>query len=190
MIGADFKWTSRLKEWWGGTEQEEAYTEPSVLRKLAALFHEEKVPYRLIHHPDVFTAPELAGSIRAPGKEVAKVVIVRAEDKYIMAVLPANCPLDVNRFARMIGARNLAVAEEWELEKLFPDCHLGAMPPFGNLYGIPVYIDATLAKQSVIFFPAGSHHATLEMNYDDFDRLVSPLVGHFAFEPLKKASGE
>ena len=191
MIGAEFNWTSRLKDWWECTEQpEEEFTEPSVLQKLATLFQKEKVPYRLIHRPDVFTAPELAASIRMPGREVAKVVIVRSDEKYLMAVLPANRPLDVNRFARLIGSKHVAVAEEWELERLFPDCHVGAMPPFGNLYGMPVYVDASLTKQPIIFFPAGSHHATLEMNYADYDRLVSPLVGHFAFEPLKKVSGE
>jgi len=182
MIGSDFNWALSLNE--GG------YAEPSVQRTLASLFEKEGVPYRLIHHPNTFTGPEHAASIHTPAREVAKVVIVRVDDQYVMAVLPADRPLDLNRFARMIGARSLAVAEEWEVEKLFPDCHVGAMPPFGSLYGIPVYVDATLASQSVIFFSAGSHHATFELNYADFDRLVSPLVGHLAIEHLVEANDE
>jgi Ala-tRNA(Pro) deacylase len=147
------------------------------------LLQKERIPYRLIFHPEAYTAPEVAASIHIPGREVAKVVVVRADGKYVMAVLPANRLLDLKRFARGIGAEHLSLAQEWELEKLFPDCEVGAMPPLGNLYELPVYVDASLAKERFIFFPAGSHHETVEIWYEDFERLVHPMVGQFALEP-------
>ncbi|MBI3610797.1 MAG: YbaK/EbsC family protein [Nitrospirae bacterium] len=153
------------------------------------LFEKAKVPYRVIPHSEVYTAPELAASIHTSGRKVAKVVMVSADGRYAMAVLPAHRQLDLARFAQAIGARRVTLATEADVGKLCPDCELGAMPPFGNLYGLRVYVDASLARESAIFFPAGSHHEVVEMRYEDFERLVCPQVGDFALEPLKRASG-
>jgi Ala-tRNA(Pro) deacylase len=157
-----------------------------ILDRLIPLFRWEKVPYRLIYHRNVFTASELAASIHATGREVAKVVIVHADGFSVMAVLPANRLIDVRQFAITTGAANLSFAKEREMKKLFPDCEVGAMPPFGNLYDVPVYVDESLAREENIFFPAGSHHETLEMRYGDFNRFVLPTVGRFALESSMK----
>jgi len=185
----DFHPFAKAKEWWIGfsLRRREGPKRPFVLERMAAIFQEKTIPYRLIYHPDVFTASKLAASIHKPGKEVAKVVIVRAEGKYLMAVLPAHMMLDLNLFSGMIGEVRLSLAKERELKKLFPpDCEVGAMPPFGNLYDMPVFVDSILAANTTIFFPAGSHHETLELHFADFERLVRPMVGHFAVSPLKK----
>ncbi len=160
-----------------------------ILERLKALFEKEHLSYRLIPHSEVFTAPELAASIHVTGRQVAKVVMVRADGRYVMAVLPSHRQLDLDRFGEVIGAHHVSLAKEWEMEELCPDCEVGAMPPFGNLYGLPVYLDESLVKEPEIFFQAGSHHEVIEMRYQDFERLVHPKVDHFALEPLKTASG-
>jgi Ala-tRNA(Pro) deacylase len=88
----------------------------------------------------------------------------------------------------LIGTRRIALATEAELEKLFPDCELGAMPPFGSLYGLRVYLDRSLTREPEIYFQDGTHHEVIEMRYEDFERLVRPAVGDLALE-LRKASG-
>lgn len=106
-----------------------------------------------------------------------------------MVVLPASRDLDLARFAHAIGAEAVSLLEELELKEIFPDCEVGAMPPFGNLYELPVYVDQALAEEPVIFFPAGNHHEVIEMRYEDFVRLVQPITGRFASEPLKQVNG-
>jgi Ala-tRNA(Pro) deacylase len=161
----------------------------SVLERLKALFKKENISYRIIPHPEVYTAPEVAASIHAPGRQVAKVVMVRANGRYVMAVLPSHRQVDLNSFGEMIGASHVALAVEWEIEDLCPDCEAGAMPPFGGFYGLPVYLDESLVREPEIFFQAGSHHEVIEMRYKDFERLVHPKVGHFVQEPVKAAIG-
>jgi len=181
---------AKLKDWWKGFKGEtKRPSVPTALERMKALFEKEKISYRLIPHAEVYTAPELAASIHAPGREVAKVVLVRADGQYTMAVLPSHRQLDLTRFAQVIGAREVSLAKEWEMKELFPDCEVGAMPPFGNLYGLRVYVDRSWVGEPEIFFQAGTHHEVIEMRYEDFERLVHPEVAHFVLEPLKKASG-
>jgi len=161
---------------------------PPVLERLKTLFKKEKVSYRIIPHSEVYTAPEVAASIHAPGRQVAKVVMVRADGRYVMAVLPSHRHVDLSRFGKMIGAGHVALAKEWEIEKLCPDCEAGAMPPFGDLYGLPVYLDKSLVREPEIFFQAGSHHEVIEMHEEDFKRLAHPKLGHFLAEQVNAAS--
>jgi len=161
----------------------------SILAQLKTLFKKEKISYRLIPHSEVYTAPEVAASIHAPGRQVAKVVMVRADGRYVMAVLPSHRHVDLSRFGKMIGAGHVALAKEWEIEKLCPDCEAGAMPPFGDLYGLPVYLDKSLVREPEIFFQAGSHHEVIEMHEEDFKRLAHPKLGHFLAEQVNAASG-
>jgi Ala-tRNA(Pro) deacylase len=185
---ADIYRIKELKEWWKELRGGDKRKRPSILERMITLFQKEKIPYRLIHHPDVYSASELAASIHIPGREVAKAVIVRVDGRYAMAVLPAHLQLDLDRFGQLIGEGRyslFSLAEERELEKLFPDCALGATPPLGNLYGLPVYVDVCLAQEPIIFFAAGSHHETIEMRFNDFERLVHPMVGYFALEPAR-----
>jgi Ala-tRNA(Pro) deacylase len=175
-----------VKDWW---VRFRAKPNRTALDRLALLLQQEKAPYGFFLHPKACTAPALASAIRIPGREVAKVVVVRSARRYFMAVLPADLQIDMVRLARLIGVDAVSLAKERELKRLFPDCEVGAMPPLGILYDIPVYIDAHLAEEEVIFFPAGSHHEVIEMRYDDFERLVRPAVGGFAASPSERAVG-
>ncbi|HEY5600198.1 MAG TPA: YbaK/EbsC family protein, partial [Candidatus Manganitrophaceae bacterium] len=163
------KWFDWRQVFPGGKEREEkgrtSTERPAVFERMKALFEREKISYRLIPHSEVYTAPELAASIHVPGREVAKVVVVRADKKYAMAVLPANRPLDLVRFSQLLGVRHVSLATEGDMKKLFPDCEVGAAPPFGNFYGLEVYVEASLASEKEIFFPAGSHHEVVQMRY-------------------------
>lgn len=162
---------------------------PTALKRVIEMLDREKVPYRLVPHFEAFTASELAESIHIPGRMVAKVVLVWADDRTVMAVLPSHRRLDLLRLADTVGAKRAELSDENALKKLFPDCEVGAMPPFGNLYGIPVYVDGSLASEAVIFFPAGSHREVLEIRFQDFRELARARVGHFLLEPVDRASG-
>ena len=175
--------------WHGTTARPEKPEWPLVLGRMKYLFGWERVPYRLIPHVKADTAVELATLTHVLPREVAKVVIVRAGGEYLMAVLPSHHQLDLIRLARVVGVPRVLLAEEREMKTLFPDCQVGAMPPLGRLYGLRVYVDASLAREPDIFFPAGSHYEAVKMRYEDFERLVHPTVDHFVLEPLKHASG-
>lgn len=178
----------QMKEGWKlFSWKKQARKEPTALERMKALFEQEKIPYQLISHSEAHTAPELAASIHAPGREVAKVVIIQADGKYVMAVLPAHRQIHLTRFARVAGAERISLAEEGEIRKLFPDCEPGAIPPLGNLYGFPVYLEESLAQEPVIFFPAGTCREVIKMRFDDFQRLVRSRVADFALGTLKRA---
>jgi Ala-tRNA(Pro) deacylase len=116
---------------------------------------------------------------------MAKTVIVKMDTQLAMAVLPASAQLDLVAFRKLAQAKSASLASELEFDAKFPDCDLGAMSPFGNLYEIPVYVDETLAQDKEIAFNAGSHNELVRMKYEDFKRLVSPTVGSFALRPIQ-----
>jgi Ala-tRNA(Pro) deacylase len=143
--------------------------------RLEQYFRENDVPFRNMTHQAVFTAPEAAAAQHVPGKQVAKVVLVQAADGLVMCVVPANKHVDFRRLAEL----HLAVARlahEDEFSVLFSDCELGAMPPFGNLYGIPVYLDVSLTDDPEIVFQAGTHTDSMKIRYPDYVRLVHPQI--------------
>ena len=168
-------WTHSLNPSWAPAEGE------GVRARIEEMLAQERIGFREIPHVDSLTASELAESIHIHGRAVAKVVLVWAGDRYVMAVLPANRWIDLEGLAAVIGADDVSVATEHELRRLFPDCELGAMPPFGNLYGVDVYVDSTLATEPVIFFPIGSHHEAMELRYVDYAHLVQPKTGRFSY---------
>ena len=187
-----------IDRWRGKPSRPGSAASPSARERITTLLDKEKIPYRVVSHPKAYSALRLAESIHAPGREVAKGVIVRAEilepgaasrEEYGMVVLSAHRDLDLARFAHTIGAESVSLAEEREMQEIFPDCEVGAMPAFGNLYELPVYVDQSLAAEPVLFFPAGNHREVIEMRYEDFERLARPVVGRFALESLKRASG-
>lgn len=163
--------------------------EQTALERLQALFEKEKIKYRIIPHPETFTAPDLAQAIHATGRRVAKVVVVQGDGKYVMAVLPSHLLLNLKRFGHLLNTKYISLAGEMELKTLFPDCEVGAAPPFGNLYGLPVYVDVSLNQESSIIFPAGNHHQVIEMRWRDFDRIVQPRIGVIASAPIQKVVG-
>jgi len=144
--------------------------------KLRDFLELNKVDYKHTTHPIAYTAREVASAEHLPAREVAKVVVVSADNAWHMAVVPANRTLDLAELRADMGFHQARLATERELASLFPDCDLGAMPPFGNLYGMPVYADSGLALDDWIAFNAGSHTDVIHMRFTDFRRLVNPVV--------------
>lgn len=138
---------------------------------------EQGVAFEHHTHSPVYTAQELAAEEHIPGRQVAKAVIVHAEERgYVMCVLPASQKLDLTKVGYALGVKRCRLAEESEMGELFPDSEIGAEPPFGNLYNMSTLVDSRLAEDSRILFPAGSHRDAIEMSYADYARLASPVV--------------
>jgi Ala-tRNA(Pro) deacylase len=144
--------------------------------KLKAFLDEHKIKYVSIKHSEAFTAQEVAASAHISGKELAKTVIVKIHGQPAMAVLPANRKVVIQDLRDLTGEEKVSFAEESEFKTMFPDCQPGAMPPFGNLYGMEVYVAPGLANQEEIAFNAGTHTEVIQMAYRDFERLVQPKV--------------
>jgi Ala-tRNA(Pro) deacylase len=150
--------------------------------KLQAYLHENRVPFQVQHHPRAFTAQDVADTEHIPGQTLAKVVIVIADGDPVMLVLPAPERAYLARVTAVLGSKEVHLAEERQFAGIFRDCELGAMPPFGNLYGVPVYVDSLLSAEDTIFFQAGTHTDTISMKYADFAHLVKPIVAAFSLE--------
>jgi Ala-tRNA(Pro) deacylase len=148
--------------------------------RLEAYLRENKVPYQTQHHPLAYTAQEVAQSEGIPGQMMAKVVMLLADGKLAMLALPAPRQVDLTKAAGALGAIEVGLANERDFERAFPDCEVGAMPPFGNLYDLPVYVDQSLAEDETIVCQAGTHTDTVSVAYADFARLVQPTVAAFA----------
>lgn len=131
-------------------------------------------------HPRAVTAQELAHSLGVSGYQVAKTVVVEADGRPYLAVLPAPDWLDLEAFARVVGAQKARLMREGEFLHFFPDCEPGAEPPFGGLYGLPVVVDESLARQKLLVLRVGSHEEAVEMSWDDFRALERPKLGSFA----------
>ncbi len=148
--------------------------------RLEGFLREDRVPFEVQHHPRAVTAQEVAASEHVPGKMLAKTVMVLADGEMVMLALPAPYQVDLEKAAAALGVDEARLAEEEEFEDTFPDCEVGAMPPFGNLYGVPVYVEKTLAEDETIVFRSGTHTETMSVSYSDFERLVEPTVAQFA----------
>jgi len=142
--------------------------------KLKRFLDDHEVKYLSITHSKAYTAMDVAQSAHVKGREVAKTVVVKVDDHLAMAVLPATRKVDLDLLRRGTGAVNLDLAKEPEFRGDFPECELGAMPPFGNLYRMDVFVDPRLASNEEIAFNAGSHTEVVRMRYLDYDRLVHP----------------
>jgi Ala-tRNA(Pro) deacylase len=151
--------------------------------RLEAYLREKQVPFDVRHHPRAITAQEVAASEHVPGKMLAKTVMVLADGKMVMLALPAPHQVDVDKAGKVLGGE-VRLAKEEEFENTFPDCEVGAMPPFGNLYEVPVYVEAALAEDETIVFRAGTHTDTMSLSYADFEKLVEPTISEFAASRL------
>jgi Ala-tRNA(Pro) deacylase len=134
------------------------------------------IKYISMMHSPAYTAQEIAESAHVSGRQLAKTVIVNIADREAMVVLPGNQQVDFKKLTQATGADKVELATEHEFKDKFLDCELGAMPPFGNLYNMPVYISSLLAKHDYILFNAGSHSELIQMSYHDFERIVKPNV--------------
>ncbi len=149
------------------------------VKKLAEFLNEHNIKYVTIRHSLAYTAQEIAASAHLPGKELAKTVMINIDGKMAMAVLPASSKVNFETLKNAAGVKNAELASEEEFQRMFPDCEIGAMPPFGNLYGMEVFASETLAQDEEIAFNAGSHTELVRLAYKDFERLVSPRMVKF-----------
>ena len=147
-----------------------------ILTKLKEFLDANRVRYEVRSHRTAYTAQQVANEEHIPGREMAKVVMVRDGGEYLMVVLPAPYHVDLEQLGKAAGRTGLRLATEAEFAGLFSGCEPGAMPPFGNLYGVPVWVDESLTRDDEIAFNAGNHEQTVHMKYADFARLVQPRV--------------
>lgn len=149
-------------------------------RKLKQFLDANNIKYISIKHSPAFTAQEVAHTAHIRGKDLAKTVIVKIGSDMAMAVLPAKNLVDLDLLREVTGIEDVELAGEKEFKNLFPDCEIGAMPPFGNLYGMQVFVAEPLTKDKEIAFNAGTHSELIKMAYEDFERLVKPKIVKFS----------
>jgi Ala-tRNA(Pro) deacylase len=160
----------------------------AILKKLKEVLDRAKIPYEVYNHRSAFTAQETAQCLHNSGKQMAKVVMLNADGCFLMAVVPANRTVNLKKVEAALDASRVSVAFEDEFAALFPSCEVGAMPPFGNLFGLPVYVDASLETQGDIFFNAGNHRQTVRLDYADFKKLANPIVVDWTEARYRKAA--
>lgn len=152
------------------------------VKKLKKFLDDHNIKYVAIKHSVAYTAQEVASTVGISGKELAKTVIVTMDGRLAMAVLPASYRVDFGLLKNLTGAKTLDLASEDDFKDVFPDCDVGAMPPFGNLYGVPVYVAESLAEDEEIAFNACTHTELIKMSYKDFETLVQPHVLKFSLK--------
>jgi Ala-tRNA(Pro) deacylase len=151
--------------------------------RLEDYLRENGVSFEVQHHPRAVSAQEVAAAEHIPGKMFAKTVMVMADREMVMLVLPAPYQVNPEKAAEELGVKEVRLASEERFQDAFPDCEVGAMPPFGNLYGVPVYVDEALAEDETVVFRAGTHTDTMSVGYADLERLVEPTAVRFADPP-------
>ena len=154
-----------------------------LAERLRSFLDSHRAEFTLTTHAKAFTAREVAAAEHLLPREVAKTVVVFGDGVYHMLVIPASKLVDFHEVRGALGLPQARLATEAELDALFPDCETGAMPPFGPLYGLPVYLDGTLAGQDTLAFNAGTHHDVIHMHTAEFRRLVSPVIVSLVREP-------
>jgi len=152
------------------------------LSKLREFLDSHNIKYLVISHSLAYTAQGVAALAHVSGKKLAKTVIVKIDGILAMAVVPASDHVDLDQLRTLTGAKAVEVATEREFKDAFPDCETGAMPPFGNLYDMPVYAEVSLSRQEEITFSAGSHRELVRMRWEDMARLVNPTVDKLAYQ--------
>ncbi len=147
------------------------------------------VSYQLLRHVPAFRAHEVAMATHVPDRNLAKTLLVKAGQVYWMVVLRGDQRLDEKALKRVLEVHHVHLAHEEDLDHLFPDCEVGAMPPFGNLYGFPVVVDQALPEDDEIVFNACTHTDSIRMKFSDFERLVRPMIAHIALEQEPEVTG-
>ena len=142
--------------------------------RLHHFLDERHAPYETLNHPRTITAQDTANAAHIGNRHFAKTVMLKVDGKLAMLVMPAAYRADLTRLSRALGGRMVELADESEFKDAFPDCEVGAMPPFGNLYGMPVFVDSRLAGHDEIAFNAGTHTDAVRMPYKEFERLAQP----------------
>jgi Ala-tRNA(Pro) deacylase len=157
-----------------------------IPKQLIDCLNESKVHYEILHHPEAVTAQRIAQAEHVKGRHHAKVVIIRSGEQRMIMVLPADHQIDLEKVEKMLG-KAASLDKEQDFKSLFPDCAIGAMPPFGNLYGLPTCVDKSLAEQDYIVFEAGTHSDAIKMSYRDYEKIVKPRIEDLAvkIQPMK-----
>ncbi len=158
------------------------------IQKLRQFLDENQVKYVVITHSKAYTSQAIAETAHISGNELAKTVVLKKDGQLCMAVLPAAKQVSLSAFAKAANSKDVTLAGENDFKHRFPDCEVGAMPPFGNLYGLPVYVDTSLTHDKEIAFNAGSHLELIKLPYGDFERLVKPTVVDFAAGSISSAA--
>lgn len=138
------------------------------------------VHYQVINHVPAFSAHSVALAAHVPDCELAKTLLIRADEQYWMAVLPADYHLNQKLLKHALEAKQVTLATEEELAVFFPNCDVGAMPPFGKLYALPVILDTSLAEDECIVFNACTHTQSVKMRFADYEKLVRPIIAEIA----------
>ena len=150
------------------------------VKKMKKFLDEHGIKYVTFQHSPAYTAQEIAQSAHIPGKNLAKIVMLKVDDRMAMAVVPASHQVNLESLKDAANANMVELANEQEFKGMFPDCETGAMPPFGNLYNMNVFVSEALAEDEAIAFNAGTHTELVGLAYQDFERLVQPKLGNFS----------
>lgn len=148
----------------------------ATMADLARYLSDNHIQYEVLSHAPAYSAHAVAAATHVPEREMAKTLVIRADDHYWMAVIRGDHRISERLLKKALDVKHVRLAHEEDLEKLFPDCEVGAMPPFGNLYALPVVVDQALAEDDEIVFNACTHTESIRMKFADFGRLVKPLV--------------
>lgn len=145
-----------------------------ILKKLKEFFDQANISYEIYNHPLAYTTQQTAEKQHISGKKMAKVVMLKIDGSMAMAIVPGDRLVSLPMVKTALGCTEVRLATENEFASLFPECEIGAMPPFGNLFGLPVFVDPTLKLDESIYFNAGNHEQTVKLSYRDFEALVKP----------------
>lgn len=152
--------------------------------KLKSWLDENQIKYFTIRHSKAYTSQEIAASVHVSGKSFAKSVVVKIDGRMALFVLPASFKIDFSMLDKVFRKENLTLANEAEFKSVFPDCEVGSMPPFGNLYGLEVFVAKALSEDEEICFNACNHTEIIKMKYKDFEKLVKPKILKFAMKAV------
>lgn len=155
------------------------------VQMLRKFLDQNKIKYAVISHSTAYTAQETARSAHISGNEMVKSIIVKIDNVMSMIVIPASQKIDINHLKEIAGTEQVRLASEFEFQNTFPDCEIGAMSPFGNLYDLDVYVAQEVTELKDILFNAGNHRELIKMKYKDFERLVRPGVLDFQVTAFK-----
>jgi Ala-tRNA(Pro) deacylase len=154
-----------------------------ISARLKQLLDDHRVVHTVVQHDPAFTAQELAAQMHVPGREFVKVVVVKLDRQPALAAVPAHRLVDLKALARLAKVKKCSLASEAELQELFPDCEVGAMPPFGKLYQMTTFMDREVADNQTIVVNAGTHGEAIRLGFADLDRLANPRLGSFTVPP-------
>ena len=153
----------------------------NIPKRLIEYLNESNVPYEILHHPEAFTAQRIAEAEHVKGEHHAKVVMVKSGEQRFMIVLPADRRVDLEKVEQITG-HTVSLDTESEFSSLFPDCAVGTMPPFGNLYGLPTYVDRSLVQEDYIVFEAGTHTDSIKLSYPAYEKIARPQIADLAMK--------